>query len=120
MYGWASASYPLNFLTKVYTLHKHKLSDGESQTILSLLRKELQDEHLKPPSARSSAVVSSSSMAPDPLLMPFLYNPPPTDKPAFQDVSSTETSLSTKASDKSTLERYENYLKQACFITVTQ
>lgn len=87
------------------TLHKHKLSDGESQTILSLLRKELKDEHLKSPSARSSGVVSSSSMAPDPLLMPFLYNPPRTDKTAFQDASSTETSLSTKASDKSTLER---------------
>ncbi|KAA8549118.1 hypothetical protein F0562_000802 [Nyssa sinensis] len=86
-------------------LHKKKLREDESHSILSLLRKELEDEHLKSLLEGSSHVVSFSNMAPDPLLSSFVYNPSPADKPEIiQPISSIEASLAEKSSDEKTLE----------------
>ncbi|XP_059659592.1 protein DEHYDRATION-INDUCED 19 homolog 4-like isoform X2 [Cornus florida] len=87
-------------------MHKKKLNYGESHSILSLLRKELQDEHLQFLLEGSSSVVASSNMAPDPLLSSFLYNPTPADEPEnIQPNLSTEESMGEKSLDDSVLER---------------
>uniref|UniRef100_A0A5B6YWC3 Uncharacterized protein n=2 Tax=Davidia involucrata TaxID=16924 RepID=A0A5B6YWC3_DAVIN len=87
------------------TLRNKKLCDSESHSTLSLLRKEFQDEHLRS-LLEGSCVVSSSNMAPDPLLSSFFYNPPTADEPEIiQPSSSTEASLAEKSSDENMLER---------------
>uniref|UniRef100_A0A5B6YVU8 Uncharacterized protein n=1 Tax=Davidia involucrata TaxID=16924 RepID=A0A5B6YVU8_DAVIN len=88
------------------TLHKKKLRTGESHSTLFLLRKELEDEHLQSLLEGSSHVVSSSNMAPDPLLSSFIYNPSTADEPEIMHPSSsTEASLAEESSDENMLER---------------
>ncbi|CAK9135053.1 unnamed protein product [Ilex paraguariensis] len=91
-----------NFLK---ALCKRKLCNGESRSALSLLRKDLLDKYLKSISEGASRVVSSSDMAPDPLLLSFIYNPRPGDE--FVSVhasSSTQARLPEKSSNENILE----------------
>ncbi|XP_015891985.1 protein DEHYDRATION-INDUCED 19 homolog 5 isoform X2 [Ziziphus jujuba] len=70
----------------------------------NFFKKELQDEHIRSLFGWSSAV-STSKMAPDPLLS-FLYNTSPTDRSEkAQPDSSSEVSNEEKSSDHILLER---------------
>ncbi|KAL5791886.1 hypothetical protein ACOSP7_000480 [Xanthoceras sorbifolium] len=63
----------LNSLTRDYSRHRLKLHKGEPHSTISSLRKELHNGHFQSLLSRSSSSVSSSKMAPDPLLS-FVYN----------------------------------------------
>lgn len=88
------------------TLHKNKICGDDSGSILSLLKKELEYESLRSVAEGSSCSVSSSKMAPDPLLMSFIYN---SDEPEIvKPCSLTATSLSEMSSNISMIESGEN------------
>lgn len=102
-WSWLNVFPWLNF----QGLCKRKVYDDESFSIMSLLRKKLQ-EHSRlslQKESESTSVTSSSSFsssnnaATDPLLLSFVYNPPQTH-------SSAETSSSKMLSKDDTLDRY--------------
>ncbi|KAE8009424.1 hypothetical protein FH972_005861 [Carpinus fangiana] len=85
--------------------HKLKLSKGESYSTLSFSRKEFQDGRFRSFPTGSSSVVSTSKMAPDPLLS-FIYNAPAVDESeSIQPDSSTEVSIEDENSDEPISER---------------
>lgn len=85
--------------------HKLKLRKGESYSALSFSRKDFQNVHLQSLPAGSSPLVSTSKMAPDPLLS-FLYNVPTADvSEGVQRDSSTELSLEDEAPNETVSER---------------
>ncbi|XP_059440513.1 protein DEHYDRATION-INDUCED 19 homolog 3-like [Corylus avellana] len=85
--------------------HKLKLCKGESYSTLSFSRKEFQDGHFRSFPTGSSSVVSTSKMAPDPLLS-FIYNAPAVDESeSIQPDSSTEVSIEDENSDEPISER---------------
>ncbi|XP_015891984.1 protein DEHYDRATION-INDUCED 19 isoform X1 [Ziziphus jujuba] len=87
-----------------FNQYKVKFYKVDSQSPFSFSRKELQDEHIRSLFGWSSAV-STSKMAPDPLLS-FLYNTSPTDRSEkAQPDSSSEVSNEEKSSDHILLER---------------
>ncbi|KAF3436499.1 hypothetical protein FNV43_RR23591 [Rhamnella rubrinervis] len=88
-----------------FNLHKLKFYKDESQSPPSFSRKELQDGHIRSPFGGSSSAVSTSKMAPDPLLS-FLYNAPATNRAEnVHSDSSSEVSVEEKSSDHLLLER---------------
>ncbi|KAK9076553.1 hypothetical protein SSX86_004887 [Deinandra increscens subsp. villosa] len=72
-------------------LCKRKLHDDESFSIVSLLRKKLQ-EHSRSLQKELTSVTSSSNSATDPLLLSFVYDPSQTHEPRVD--SSAEPSSS--------------------------
>jgi len=85
--------------------HKLKLWKGESYSTLSFSRKEFQDGHFQSFPTGLSSVVSTSKMAPDPLLS-FIYNAPAVDESeSIQPDSSTEVSIEDENSDEPFSER---------------
>ncbi|XP_021889225.1 protein DEHYDRATION-INDUCED 19 homolog 3-like [Carica papaya] len=84
--------------------HRLKHRKNESHLALSYLRKELEDGHFRSLLGGSSPPVTSTKMAPDPLLS-FIYNVPTANKSeTVQPDSSSEVSLEEKSSDTKTLE----------------
>lgn len=95
----------LKFLDKKdHGLCKRKFHDDESFSIISLLRKKLQ-EHSRSLQKESTSVTSSTNSATDPLLLSFVYNPSQTHEPKAD--SSAEPSSSKMLLKDNTLERYE-------------
>lgn len=89
-----------------------KLRKGESYSALSFSRKDFQNVHLQSLPAGSSPLVSTSKMAPDPLLS-FLYNVPTADvSEGVQRDSSTELSLEDEAPNETVSERYNRFHSQ--------
>ncbi|KAL8191991.1 hypothetical protein R6Q57_028112 [Mikania cordata] len=86
-------------------LCKRKLHDDESLSILSLLRKKLQ-EHSRTLQRESAFVSSSTNSATDPLLLSFVYNSPQIHEP--QAVSFSEPSSSKILPNSETLESNNN------------
>lgn len=106
--------YALCSLTRWYSLQKLKFQKIESHSTRSFLKKELEDGYLRSILSDSSSVVSSSKMAPDPLLS-FLYNVPSVDKSeSVQPGCSTEVTSQEKNTDEKMLERLVVWL---CFMT---
>ncbi|KAJ9696591.1 hypothetical protein PVL29_008686 [Vitis rotundifolia] len=84
---------------------KLKLHKGESHSLRSWLKKELQDGQLQS-LLRGSSVFSSSNTEPDPLLSSFIYNMPMVDvSESMQPSSSTEVNFEKKSLDENMLER---------------
>ncbi|CAK7348361.1 unnamed protein product [Dovyalis caffra] len=95
-------------LTRDYSLQKLKIQKGESHLNSSFLKKELEDGYLQSVLSGSSSVVSSSNLAPDPLLS-FLCNVSPAEKlESVQPTSSIKASLEEKSSDVKLLERNDH------------
>lgn len=92
-------------LTSVYMQRKRKLRKGVSHSMLSLLRRELQEGTLQSLFGGFSCIGSSTSAAPDPLLSSFIL-------PMSDDFISTpsqvpsETSSAKKISDEKIIRRY--------------
>lgn len=92
-------------LTRKYPLQKLKLQKDESFSISSFLKKELEDEYLQSVLEAPSPVVSSSKIAPDPLLS-FLYNAAPSDKlESIQSDCSSVPTVKEECLDESILTR---------------
>lgn len=101
-----SRYYALVSLTLDYSWHKLKFRKGESYSTLSFSRKQFQDGHFQSFPAGSSSVVSTSKMAPDPLLS-FICNAPAIDEyESIHPDSSTEVSIEDENSDETISERY--------------
>lgn len=84
---------------------KLKLHKGESHSLRSWLKKELQDGQLQS-LLRGSSLFSSSNTEPDPLLSSFIYNMPMVDvTESMQPSSSTEVNFEKKSLDENMLER---------------
>ena len=97
--------YALDSLTWDYNWQKLKLHKSESYSN-PFSKKEFQDGHFRTLPTGSSPVVSTSKMAPDPLLS-FLYNAPADDKSeSMQPDSSSEVSLEDENSEETILDRY--------------
>nr|GEV36929.1 hypothetical protein [Tanacetum cinerariifolium] len=82
-------------------LCKRKFHDDESFSIISLLRKKLQ-EHSRSLQKESTSVTSSTNSATDPLLLSFVYNPSQSHEPKAD--SSAEPSSSKMFLKDNTLE----------------
>lgn len=94
-------------LTRGYLQQKLKLHKGESHSLRSWLKKELQDGQLQS-LLRGSSMFSSSNTEPDPLLSSFIYNMPMVDvTESMQPSSSTEVNFEKKSLDENMLERYD-------------
>lgn len=78
---------------------KRKSRKGGSHSTLSLLRKELREGNLQSLFGGSSCIVSSSNVAPDPLLSSFIL-PMADDFVSVQPPFSTETSSVKKSTDE--------------------
>jgi hypothetical protein len=101
-------------LTRDYSLQKLKLQKGESHSNSTFLKKELEDGYWQALFSGSSSVVSSSNLAPDPLLS-FLCNVPPAEKnESAQPSLSSKVTVEEKNSDVKLLERLGVWL---CFMT---
>jgi hypothetical protein len=101
-------------LTIDYSLQKLKLRKGESHSNSTFLKKELEDGYWQALFSGSSSVVSSSNLAPDPLLS-FLCNVPPAEKnESAQPSLSSKVTVEEKNSDVKLLERLGVWL---CFMT---
>ena len=95
----------LKFLDKKdHSLCKWKFHDDESFSIISLLRKKLQ-EHSRSLHKESTSITSSTNLATDPLLLSFVYSPSQTHEPKVD--SSDEPSSSKMILKDNTLERNE-------------
>ncbi|GJT09401.1 dehydration-induced 19 homolog 3-like protein [Tanacetum coccineum] len=100
----------LEFLDKKdHGLCKRKFHDDESFSIISLLRKKLQ-EHSRSLQKESTSVTSSTNSATDPLLLSFVYNPSQSHEPKAD--SYAEPSSSKMFLKDNTLER--SYDIHAC------
>ncbi|XP_011007806.1 PREDICTED: protein DEHYDRATION-INDUCED 19 homolog 6-like [Populus euphratica] len=87
------------------SLQKLKLRKGESHSNSTFLKKELEDGYWQALFSGSSSVVSSSNLAPDPLLS-FLCNVPPAEKnESAQPSLSNTVTVEEKNSDMKLLER---------------
>ncbi|GLT43169.1 hypothetical protein SLA2020_171390 [Shorea laevis] len=82
--------------------HKLKLRKG---SILPSFKKEFHDEPFQPFPSRSSSTISSSKMAPDPLLSFLFYKAPSDCSKSVPTATSTEVSLEETNSDKKILEK---------------
>ena len=101
-------------LTRDYSLQKLKLGKVESHSNYSSLKKELEDGYLQSLHSGSSSVVTSSNLAPDPLLS-FLCNVSPVEKyESIQPSCSSKATIEEKSSDEKLLERLVVWL---CFMT---
>ncbi|XP_048324399.1 protein DEHYDRATION-INDUCED 19 homolog 3 isoform X1 [Ziziphus jujuba] len=83
---------------------KRKSRKGGSHSTLSLLRKELREGNLQSLFGGSSCIVSSSNVAPDPLLSSFIL-PMSDDYVSVQPPFSTETSSVKKSTDENVSQR---------------
>ncbi|KAG6758745.1 hypothetical protein POTOM_035202 [Populus tomentosa] len=84
---------PLSSLTGDYVQRKRRLRKGGANSAFSILRKELREGSLQSLLGGSSCFVSSSNSEPDPLLSPFIFNPPGFDEaPNAKPLSSVEAS----------------------------
>ncbi|KAL2485751.1 Protein DEHYDRATION-INDUCED [Abeliophyllum distichum] len=98
---------PVCITTVGINMVSHKHRSAQSRSAISMLRKELQEKHLHCLN-ESSFVDSSSEVAADSMLLSFVHNSKPANKPeSIQAASSTEASLSGKSSDDNSLERIE-------------
>ncbi|GAB4830025.1 hypothetical protein Ancab_019669 [Ancistrocladus abbreviatus] len=87
---------------------KNKLSRGEALSILSLVRKELQERHLRSLLRSSSSTVSSISTSVDALLMSFICNfPEPAEAESAVPSSSADACVEKQPSAEIALERSE-------------
>ncbi|KAF9673210.1 hypothetical protein SADUNF_Sadunf10G0000500 [Salix dunnii] len=86
-------SSPLSALTGDYIQRKRRLRKGGANSAFSILRKELREGSLQSLLGGSSCFVSSSNTEPDPLLSPFIFNPP-----GFDEVLNTKPLSSVEAS----------------------
>ncbi|KAL9347920.1 hypothetical protein Peur_059286 [Populus x canadensis] len=90
------------------SLQKLKLGRVESHSNYSFLKKELEDGYLQSLLSGSSSVVSSSNLAPDPLLS-FLCNVSPAEKyDSVQPSCSSKATIEEKSSDEKLLERNDH------------
>jgi len=97
-----------------YSLQKLKLGRVESHSNYSFLKKDLEDGYLQSLLSGSSSVVSSSNLAPDPLLS-FICNVSPAEKyDSVQPSCSSKATIEEKSSDEKLLERLVVWL---CFMT---
>ncbi|KAH7542987.1 hypothetical protein FEM48_Zijuj02G0134100 [Ziziphus jujuba var. spinosa] len=96
--------YCLYSLTNTYMQRKRKSRKGGSHSTLSLLRKELREGNLQSLFGGSSCIVSSSNVAPDPLLSSFIL-PMSDDYVSVQPPFSTETSSVKKSTDENVSQR---------------
>ncbi|KAJ6940896.1 hypothetical protein NC651_006884 [Populus alba x Populus x berolinensis] len=95
-------------LTRDYSLQKLKLRKGESHSNSTFLKKELEDGYWQALFSGSSSVVSSSNLAPDPLLS-FLCNVTPAEKnESAQPSLSSKVTVEEKNSDVKLLERNDH------------
>ncbi|KAB5527407.1 hypothetical protein DKX38_021254 [Salix brachista] len=95
-------------LTRNYSLQKLKLGKVDSHSNYSSLKKELEDGYLQSLLSGSSSVVSSSNLAPDPLLS-FLCNVSPVEKhESIQPSCSSKATIEEKSSDEKLLERNDH------------
>ncbi|GKV22114.1 hypothetical protein SLEP1_g32009 [Rubroshorea leprosula] len=74
-------------------------------SILPSFKKEFHDEPFQPFLSRSSSTISSSKMAPDPLLSFLFYKAPPDCSKSVPTATSTEVSLEETNSDEKNLEK---------------
>lgn len=84
---------------------KRKSRKGGSHSTLTLLRRELREGNLQSLFGGSSYVVSSTSVAPDPLLSSFIL-PMADDFGSAPSHSSAESPNTKKSTNESVLERY--------------
>ncbi|XP_057250455.1 protein DEHYDRATION-INDUCED 19 homolog 3 isoform X3 [Beta vulgaris subsp. vulgaris] len=84
---------------------KRKSRKNGSHSTLSLLRKELQEGNLQTLFGGSSCILSSSNVAPDPLLSSFIL-PMADDIVISQSQSSADTSAANKVREEIVLERH--------------
>ncbi|KAK9292544.1 hypothetical protein L1049_020518 [Liquidambar formosana] len=98
-----SFSPDLIFFITDYMQRKRKSRKGGSHSTLSLLRKELREGNLQSLFGGSSFLVSSSNVAPDPLLSSFIL--PMADDIVSEPHSSAETISAKKSADENVLER---------------
>ncbi|KAG5231711.1 drought-responsive family protein [Salix suchowensis] len=90
------------------SLQKLKLGKVDSHSNSSSLKKELEDGYLQSLLSGSSSVVSSSNLAPDPLLS-FLCNVSPVEKhESIQPSCSSKATIEEKSSDEKLLERNDH------------
>ncbi|XP_024968003.1 protein DEHYDRATION-INDUCED 19 homolog 3-like [Cynara cardunculus var. scolymus] len=80
-------------------LVKRKLHDDESFSIISLLRRKLQ-EHSRSLQKESTSVASSTNAATDPLLLSFVYNPSQSHEPEVVQLDSSAEPGSSKMLSK--------------------
>jgi hypothetical protein len=98
-------------LTGDYVQRKRRLRKGGANSAFSILRKELREGSLQSLLGGSSCFVSSSNTEPDPLLSPFIFNPPSFDEPLnAKPLSSVEGSSVKGSTTEEFLERYDHYL----------
>ncbi|KAJ6989378.1 hypothetical protein D5086_017322 [Populus alba] len=87
-------------------IRKRRLRKGGANSAFSILRKELREGSLQSLLGGSSCFVSSSNTEPDPLLSPFIFNPPGFDKPLnAKPLSSVEGSSVKGSTTEEFLER---------------
>lgn len=91
-------------MTIPYVQRKRKSRKNGSHSTLSLLRKELQEGNLQTLFGGSSCILSSSNVAPDPLLSSFIL-PMADDIVISQSQSSADTSAANKVREEIVLER---------------
>ncbi|KAI5581032.1 hypothetical protein POPTR_008G213400v4 [Populus trichocarpa] len=84
---------------------KRRLRKGGANSAFSILRKELREGSLQSLLGGSSCFVSSSNTEPDPLLSPFIFNPPSFDEPLNAKPLSSVEGSSVKGSTTEFLER---------------
>nr|TKS06535.1 drought-responsive family protein [Populus alba] len=97
---------PLSSLTGDYVQRKRRLRKGGANSAFSILRKELREGSLQSLLGGSSCFVSSSNSEPDPLLSPFIFNPPGFDEaPNAKPLSSVEASSVKGSTTEEFLER---------------
>lgn len=97
-------------------LCKKKICKSGFLSALLILKKQSQDERFPSHLKGSSTVDSFPNMEPDSLLLPFVNNPQPSEKPEITRLSN-KTSPRRSNSDDDTLERYK---KSICFSTLSQ
>ncbi|KAJ6430802.1 PROTEIN DEHYDRATION-INDUCED 19 [Salix koriyanagi] len=97
---------PLSSLTGDYIQRKRRLRKGGANSAFSILRKELREGSLQSLISGSSCFVSSSNTEPDPLLSPFIFNPPGFDEALnTKPLSSAEASSVKGSASEEFLER---------------
>ncbi|KAJ6323342.1 hypothetical protein OIU76_010788 [Salix suchowensis] len=87
-------------------IRKRRLRKGGANSAFSILRKELREGSLQSLISGSSCFVSSSNTEPDPLLSPFIFNPPGFDEALnTKPLSSAEASSVKGSASEEFLER---------------
>ncbi|CAK7333243.1 unnamed protein product [Dovyalis caffra] len=95
---------------KISFYRKRRLRKGGANSAFSILRKELREGSLQSLLGGSTCFVSSSNTEPDPLLSPFIFNPPGFDEPLnAKPLSSAEAS---KVKENTTEEFLEKKVQQ--------